>query len=81
MSAQPIEVLKKFFTISCAMFDMQRTILNAINPERVEYMSSMESLHRIALAELNKEVPNMPYLSYLIANMEDLADKNKVSNV
>lgn len=72
-----IETLRTFFTVSCAAFDMQRTILKAFNPDRINFApSSMESLHRIALTEVMKDIPNIEYVDYLLNQMELLAEHN-----
>jgi hypothetical protein len=71
-----IESLRRFFRVSNIAFDFQRSILTAIGqyPPLPTYM---ETLHRQALIEIEKDNPNMEFIDSLLAQMELTAEQNK----
>lgn len=70
-----LQQLRAFFKISNAAFEFSHTVRNAFGMKPLP-ASSMHQLHRIALIELEKEEPNLQYVDMLLAQMEQLAEKN-----
>lgn len=79
MSTNRLETLRKFFRISTAVFDFQRTIMTAIG-QHPSLPTYMETLHRQALVEAEKENPNMELIDKLLEQMELTAIENKENN-
>lgn len=73
-----IETLRTVFRISVAAFEFAHKVASATG----KYMATpnMETLHRIALSELEKENPNMQYVDSLLGKMEELATQNAAKN-
>ena len=73
---QKIKILRQFFSISVAAFEMQYTISQALG--NVGTKSYMHSLHINAKEEIDKENPNLEIVDKYLAMMEDEADKNNL---
>jgi len=69
-----IKVLKQFFTISVAAFEMQHTICKAF--DCLVTKSDMHLLHLIAQEEINKEKPSLEKMDEFLAMMEETAKDN-----
>lgn len=69
-----IETAKKFFTLSVAAFDFANKV-RAIFSAEPHTESEMETLHREALLELEKERPDEELVFNLLCEMEELAKK------
>lgn len=68
--------LKIFFSISTAAFTMMHSVSSALG-KTDQSISPMEMLHRIALAEIEKEEPDINLIDTLLLQMEQLAEQNK----
>lgn len=69
-----IDVLRKFFTISVAAFEMQYTISVAFGYNG--HKSYMHHLHLMAKDEIDKEFPNLNKIEILLKTMERCANNN-----
>jgi hypothetical protein len=69
------KTLKQFFTVTTASFTMMSSVSAAFGHK--PQPTAMEMLHRMALAELEKEEPNSALLDGLLFQMEQLAEQNK----
>lgn len=70
-----ITQLRIFFRTSNASFDFVRAVMSAFgHPSPPSYI---ESLHRLALVEIEKESPDMALIDQLLAQMESAAEENK----
>ena len=70
-----IDLLRRFFTISCAAFEFQQTIVAAFG--RRQGKTYMHNLHTQALKELSKENPNLAQIDIYLAEMERVTSDNK----
>jgi len=75
MEENNIKILKRFFTISVAAFEMQHTVSIAFGYKGDK--SYMHNLHITALEEINKENPNQKVMDNLLLMIENHANKNK----
>lgn len=75
MNNKAHKTLKQFLTITTAAFTMMSSVSAAFG-HRVQ-PTAMEMLHRMALAELEKDEPNAALLDGLLFQMEQLAEQNK----
>lgn len=69
-----IKVLRQFFDISVAAFELQHTISKSFG-----YLGSksyMHLLHLNAQEEINKEKPNLEIIDKFLAMMEEAANDN-----
>ena len=73
-----IETLRTVFRISTAAFVFAHKVAEATGKYMVT--QPMETLHWLALEELEKENPDMQKVDYLLAQMEELATQNAVNN-
>jgi len=69
-----IKVLKQFFTISVAVFEMQHNISKAFGHEGLR--SYMHFLHLQALEEVNRINPNMEKINNYLHIMEKETNNN-----
>ena len=73
-----IKVLRQFFTISVAAFEMQYTISKAFG--YLGTKSYMHLLHLNAQEEINKENPSLEKMNKFLAMMEEEVVKNSKQN-
>ena len=73
-----IESLRTFFRITTASFAYVKLINSAVYG--IYAPSEMESLHNVALFEIEKENPDMQVMASLLKEMEELAEHNKTKN-
>lgn len=66
-----IEYLRKFFNISCAVFEAQHTIANSLG--YLSGKSHMHFLHLEAQKELRKENPSLEKIDSYLLKMENIA--------
>jgi hypothetical protein len=71
------KTLKQFFTVTTAAFTMMNSVSAAFG--RMPHPTAMETLHRMALQELEKPEPNAEFLDGLLFKMEQLAEEYKNS--
>jgi|TARA_R110000822_G_C15218142_1_gene483990 hypothetical protein len=69
-----IKVLKQFFAISVAAFEMQHSISKAFG--YLGTKSYMHLLHLNAQEEINKEKPSLENMDKFLAMMEEAAKDN-----
>lgn len=69
-----IKVLRQFFAISVAAFEMQHSISKAFG--YLGTKSYMHLLHLNAQEEINKENPNLKKMDKFLAMMEEAAKDN-----
>jgi hypothetical protein len=69
-----IKVLKQFFTISVAAFEMQRSVSKAFG--YLGTKSYMHSLHLNAQEEINKEKPSLKNMDKFLVMMEEAVKDN-----
>ena len=69
-----IKVLKQFFAISVAAFEMQHSISKAFG--YLGTKSYMHLLHLNAQKEINKEKPSLENMDKFLAMMEEAAKDN-----
>lgn len=69
-----ISQLRTFFRVSNATFDFMNAIKSAFN--KVVTTTKMQSLHKLALDEIEKENPDLSKIDNLLAEMENLAELN-----
>ena len=66
-----IKLLRTFFSISNAIFDIEKIVQLHLNgiiiPKKMQY------LHKLAMEELEKENPDLEIIDKLLAEMENLA--------
>lgn len=74
-----IDSLRKFFSVSIAAFDFMRSI-QATFGNGLLTPNPMETLHRLAHNELQKEEPNMAFIDHLLSLMEQQAEINKANS-
>ena len=75
MKAELHKKLKVFFTVTTAAFTMKHSISAAFG--HIPAPTAMETLHRMALAELEKDHPDGALLDAMLFQMEKLAEQNK----
>jgi hypothetical protein len=69
-----IKVLKQFFAISVAAFEMQHSVSKAFG--YLGTKSYMHSLHLNAQEEINKEKPSLKNIDKFLAMMEEAVKDN-----
>lgn len=80
---EQINVLRLFFTISNAAFDMANKINAALaycHNQNPPFISKMEILHNSALQEILKEDPDMDKMKKYLEQIESLAEENKLQS-
>jgi hypothetical protein len=73
-----ISQLRTFFRVSNAAFDFTNAIQSAFNGTVAT--NKMQQLHKLALEEIEKEIPDLSKIDNLLAEMENLAEVNSQPN-
>ena len=68
--------LRTFFQASNATFTYIGAIQLALTGKKTDH--KMQDLHKLALEEIEKENPDMLIIDNLLAQMESLAEMNKI---
>lgn len=79
-SADKIKSLRQFFRVTNAAFECVNHMSTAITGKKRKYDNPMETLHRLALVEVEKENPDMFYLNNIMRQLELIAEENKQDN-
>ena len=75
MDKKSHKTLKLFFTVTTDAFTMTSSVSAAFG--NIQQPTEMEMLHRMALAELEKEEPNVALIGGLLFQMGQLSEQNK----